>query len=68
MSGAASGVAVDDACVQTYMDVKRKRAHKFVLYHIGAFAPRLARTRTLHSMTTESCLAAPPCELEGVEQ
>ena len=40
MSGAASGVAVDDACVQTYMDVKRKRAHKFVLYHIGAFAPR----------------------------
>jgi hypothetical protein len=36
MSGAASGVAVDDACVQTYLDIKRKRAHKFVLYHIGA--------------------------------
>ena len=54
MSGAASGVAVDEACVQerlrerrtcccapaharaqAYLEVKRKRAHKFILFAIG---------------------------------
>jgi hypothetical protein len=36
MSGAASGVAVEDGCVQAFLDIKRKRAHRFVLYRIGA--------------------------------
>lgn len=54
MSGAASGVAVDEecvkarvrerracscapahACAQAYLEVKRKRAHKFILFAIG---------------------------------
>ena len=42
MSGAASGVAVDEACVQAFMDIKRKRAHRFVLYKVGACAARAA--------------------------
>ena len=46
MSGAASGVAVEDACVQTYLDIKRKRAHKFVLYHIGAQSKQPPRSRS----------------------
>ena len=36
MAGAASGVAVEDGCVQAFLDIKRKRAHRFVLYRIGA--------------------------------
>ena len=35
-AGAASGVAVEDGCVQAFLDIKRKRAHRFVLYRIGA--------------------------------
>jgi hypothetical protein len=44
MSGAASGVAVEDGCVQAFLDIKRKRAHRFVLYRIGAAQSGGART------------------------
>ena len=55
MSGAASGVAVDEACVQAFMDIKRKRAHRFVLYRIGArndaaAAPNVAQRHRLRAM------------------
>ena len=36
MAGAASGVAIDEGCVPAFLDIKRKRAHRFVLYRIGA--------------------------------
>ena len=43
MAGAASGVAVEDGCVQAFLDIKRKRAHRFVLYRIGAQTTTAAR-------------------------
>jgi hypothetical protein len=36
MAGASSGVAIDEGCVPAFLDIKRKRAHRFVLYRIGA--------------------------------
>lgn len=36
MAGASSGVAIEDGCVQAFLDIKRKRAHRFVLYKISA--------------------------------
>mmetsp|Transcript_45572 Transcript_45572/g.75976 ORF Transcript_45572/g.75976 Transcript_45572/m.75976 type:complete len:142 (+) Transcript_45572:83-508(+) len=34
MAGAASGVAVDDNCVSTFMDLKKKRKYRWVVYKI----------------------------------
>jgi hypothetical protein len=34
MAGAASGVAVDDDCVSTFMDLKKKRKYRWVVYKI----------------------------------
>ncbi len=51
MSGAASGVGVDEECVKAYLDVKRKRAHKFVLFAIGAPCAALQTQRQRRART-----------------
>ena len=39
---------MEDGCVQAFLDIKRKRAHRFVLYRIGARAAlwRMRRAAT----------------------
>ncbi|KAK3285572.1 actin-depolymerizing factor [Cymbomonas tetramitiformis] len=38
MAGAASGVAVGDKCVETFLELKKARTHQYVVYKIDMAA------------------------------